>query len=107
MLSAAARMNVTRDEAQARARLLEVASYDIELDLTVGDVTFGSVTTVRFTCSEPGAATFIDLLADEVAQITLNGRSLDPRSVYDGTRIHLDDLAADNELTVRATWNCV
>ncbi len=103
MLSAAARMNVTRDEAQARARLLEVASYDIELDLTVGDVTFGSVTTVRFTCSEPGAATFVDLLADEVAQITLNGRSLDPRSVYDGGRIHLDDLATDNELTVRAT----
>jgi aminopeptidase N len=96
-------MNVTRDEARARARLLEVASYDVELDLSVGDVTFDSLTTVHFTCSEPGAATFADLLADKVAQITLNGRSLDPRSVYDGTRIHLDDLAADNELTVGAT----
>jgi aminopeptidase N len=100
--SAAARMNVTRDEARARARLLEVASYDVELDLTVGDVTFTSTTTARFACSEPGAATFVDLVSDEVAQITLNGRSLDPRAVHDGTRIYLDDLTADNELTVRA-----
>ena len=40
MLSASARMNVTRDEAQARARLLDVEAYDVVLDLTIGDVTF-------------------------------------------------------------------
>ena len=103
MPSAAARMNVTRDEARVRARLLSVSAYDVELDLTAGDVTFGSVTTIRFASREPGAATFVDLVADQVDAITLNGRSLDPRSVYDGARIHLEDLAADNELTVRAT----
>jgi aminopeptidase N len=95
-------MNVTRDEAQARARLLDVTSYDVELDLTVGETTFGSATTARFRCSEPGASTFVDLVAHEVTSIVLNGRELDPAAVYDGARIRLDDLAADNELVVRA-----
>ncbi len=102
MLSAAARMNVTRDEAQSRARLIEVESYDVALDLTEGEVTFGSETTVRFRCTEPGARTFIDLVADRVDEIMLNGRPLHPGQVYDGARVALDDLAADNELRVRA-----
>ena len=41
--------NLTRDEARERAALLRVTSYDIALDLTVGDETFGSVTTIAFT----------------------------------------------------------
>ncbi|MDQ1601189.1 MAG: aminopeptidase, partial [Actinomycetota bacterium] len=103
LLSASVRMNVTRAEAQARARLLDVEGYDVVLDLTIGDVTFGSTTTARFSCTEPGAETFVDLVADRVDEITLNGRALDPATVYDGTRITLTDLAADNELVVRAS----
>jgi aminopeptidase N len=37
-----------------------------------------------------------------VHEITLNGRSLDPAEVYADSRITLTDLAADNELVVRA-----
>ena len=103
LLSASARMNVTRAEAQARARLLDVEGYDVVLDLTIGDVTFGSTTTARFRCTEPGAETFVDLVADHVDEITFNGQALDPATVYDGTRITLTDLAADNELVVRAS----
>jgi aminopeptidase N len=102
VLSAATRMNVTRDEAQSRARIIAVDSYDVELDLTEGDVTFRSSTTARFRCTEPGSTTFIDLVADQVDEILLNGRVLDPRQAYDGARILLDDLAPDNELSVRA-----
>ena len=91
-------MNVTRAEAQARARLLDVEGYDVVLDLTIGDVTFGSTTTARFRCTEPGAETFVDLVADRIDEITLNGHALDPATVFDGTRITLTDLAADNEL---------
>jgi len=45
--------NLTRDQAQERAELLEVESYRIELDLTdgggkPGSDTFRSTTTVRF-----------------------------------------------------------
>ena len=55
--------NLTRDEARERARLLDVESYRVELDLTGGDATFRSVTTVSFGCSRPGASTSIDLSA--------------------------------------------
>ena len=41
--------NLTRDEAQARAALLDVTSYAIELDLTTGATTFASTTTIEFT----------------------------------------------------------
>ncbi|WP_236705725.1 hypothetical protein, partial [Frankia sp. ACN1ag] len=53
--------NLTRDEARERARLLNVASYDVELDLTTGPGTFRTSTAVTFTAREPGASTFIEL----------------------------------------------
>ncbi len=84
--------NLTRDEAAERARLLRVESYQVELDLTGGETTFGSVTTVRFGCQRPGAASFIDLTAPEVTEAVLNGRTL-PAQAFDGNRIALDELA--------------
>ncbi len=93
--------NLTRDEARERARLLDVDSYRVELDLTGGDTTFGSVTTVTFRCAIPGASTFIDLSAPTVREITLNGSRLGPEN-FDGNRIALDGLAGRNELRVAA-----
>jgi aminopeptidase N len=93
--------NLTRDEAADRARLLRVESYQVELDLTGGESTFGSLTTVRFACHRPGEATFIDLTAPEVSEVTLNGTRL-PDRAFDGNRITLTDLAESNELTVAA-----
>ncbi|HEV7876338.1 MAG TPA: aminopeptidase N [Nocardioides sp.] len=94
--------NLTRDEAATRAALLDVTSYSIELDLTTGDTTFGSTTTIRFTCAEPGASTFADLVDATVHEITLNGTPVDPATAYADSRITLDGLAAENELVVRA-----
>ncbi|MGH6655462.1 MAG: M1 family metallopeptidase, partial [Actinocrinis sp.] len=94
--------NLTREEAAERARLLSVSSYEVELDLTTGADSFTSTSVVRFS-AEPGSATFADLVASEVREITLNGRSLDPAAVHADSRIALDGLAADNELTVKAT----
>ena len=70
--------NLTRDEAAARASILTVESYAVRLDLTTGPEHFRTVTTVRFSCSEPGADTFIDLIAASVEAVTLNGVELDP-----------------------------
>ncbi|MDN5778525.1 MAG: aminopeptidase N, partial [Humibacillus sp.] len=95
--------NLTRDEAATRAGLLHVDDYDVRLDLTTGPTTFASTTTVRFSCSEPGADSFIDLIADSVESITLNGTAIDPASAFADSRIALNDLAAENELTVKAT----
>ncbi|MGW0211037.1 aminopeptidase N [Streptomyces sp. NPDC003233] len=103
--------NLSRDEARERAALLSVDGYDVSLDLrsAVGDGggdgeprTFRSVTTIRFRCNEPGAASFADLIAPSVTSVSLNGRDLDPGEVFDGARIALEDLAAENELVVDA-----
>ncbi|GGQ70232.1 aminopeptidase [Streptomyces griseorubens] len=102
--------NLTRDEARERAALLSVDGYEVSLDLRSavgvhegdGPRTFRSVTTVRFRCAEPGASSFADLIAPAVTAVSLNGRDLDPGQVFDGSRILLEDLAAENELVVDA-----
>ncbi|MGO4103047.1 aminopeptidase N [Leifsonia sp. YAF41] len=93
--------NLTRVEAQERAALVTVHSYDVVLDLTTGPETFASTTTVTF-ASTPGASTFIDAITRTVHSVTLNGVELDPAVVSDGIRIQLDDLDDENELTVVA-----
>ncbi len=95
--------NLTRDEARARAALLDVDSYTVDLDLTTGSTkTFRSTTTLRFSCAEPGAETFVDLVGADISELTLNGRELDWSDLYAHGRIRLTDLAADNELRVTA-----
>jgi aminopeptidase N len=99
--------NLTRDEAATRAALLDVTSYSVDLDLTTRpedeqSTSFGSTTTIRFTCTEPGAETFADLVDATVHEITLNGEALDPATAYADSRITLPGLQADNELVVRA-----
>ncbi|MFJ2718243.1 aminopeptidase N [Streptomyces sp. NPDC087437] len=102
--------NLSRDEARERAALLSVDGYEVSLDVRSavgedtgnGPRTFRSVTTIRFRCNEPGASSFADLLAPSVTAVSLNGRDLDPSEVFDGSRILLEDLSADNELVVDA-----
>src|SRR5699024_8751285 len=93
--------NLTRIEARERAQLVSPSHYDVTLDLTGGPDTFTSRTTVHFT-AQPGAATFIDLIAPAVHEVVLNGRSLPVAEVFADSRIQLPDLQAQNELTVVA-----
>ena len=92
---------ITRAETSERARLLRVRDYDVTLDLTGGPDTFGSTCVIRFDCTEPGATSYADLIAADVAEISLNGTPLDPAGWADG-RIALPGLAASNELRVVA-----
>lgn len=93
--------NLTRSEAEERASLVTVYHYDVSLDLTAGSETFVSHTVIDFD-SQPGASTFVDLIADEVTFLELNGRPVDP-TAFNDSRIHLDQLAERNKLTVTAT----
>ncbi|MCU1508233.1 MAG: pepN [Glaciihabitans sp.] len=93
--------NLTRTEAQQRKAIVDVASYDITLNLTTGDETFASTTVVTFSATA-GASTFIDAITKKVHSVTLNGTALDPAAVSDGVRITLDNLAEQNVLTVVA-----
>ncbi len=74
----------------------------MRLDLTRGENTFASSTTVDFRCASPGASTFIEFIGPSVEHATLNGRSL-PAGAFDGGRIQLEGLAAENRLEVVAT----
>jgi aminopeptidase N len=97
--------NLTRTDAAARAELLAVHSYDIQLDVTdgagrAGERTFSSTTTVEFTSREPGASTFIDLIAETVHSATLNGAELDLSGYTEEGGLPLPDLAEQNTLVI-------
>jgi aminopeptidase N len=93
--------NLTRDEARTRAEAITVDSYQVDLDLTGGDTTFRSVSTIEFSCSPPGTATFLDLAAPSVHAITLNGSPIST-AAFDGERIMVAGLAERNVLVVDA-----
>ncbi len=92
--------SLTRTEAERRGALLTVERYDVDIDLTA--LADGSdvrcVSTITFTCHEPGAQTFVDCAA-QVRSATLNGIALTPAE--DG-RIPLPALAGHNVLRVES-----
>ncbi|PAU68920.1 aminopeptidase N [Bifidobacterium criceti] len=94
--------NLTRVEAQERKSVVQYPiHYAVDLDLTQGDKTFVSTSTVEFDAT-PGESTFLDLIADEVTKVAVNGTELDPNEVFDDDRIQLNDLAEHNTVTVTA-----
>jgi aminopeptidase N len=103
--------NLTREEAQQRAALLTVDSYEIDLDLSGAQEggTYRSVTTVRFDVAESvagnGAESFIDLVAPTVHEVTLNGDSLDPAEVFKDSRIALPGLLQGRNI-LRVVADC-
>ncbi|GAB3113669.1 aminopeptidase N [Streptomyces calidiresistens] len=93
--------SLTRDEARTRAGLLDIDRYVIDLDLTRGEETFGSTTTIRFTAREEGD-TFVELRPTTLHGARLDGRELDPAALVDG-RLPLTGLTAgEHELTLVA-----
>jgi aminopeptidase N len=99
--------NLTRIDAAARADLLAVQSYDLQLDVTdgaghPGEQTFRSITTVEFTSRQAGADTFIDLVAETVHSATLNGVELDVSRYTAEGGLPLPGLAEKNTLVVTA-----
>ena len=96
--------NLTREEARSRASFLSTDSYDIRLDLTGDERTFRTETTIRLASTEE-RETFLDLIAQEVHEIELNGELLrDPASRFDGARVRLPALAVgENTVRVLAT----
>jgi aminopeptidase N len=93
--------NLTRVEAQERKAIVDVSNYDVTLDLTSGEETFRSTTVVTFTAT----ARCVHVHRRDHPHRALGEsqrRRARPQSVADGVRIQLDNLAADNVLTVVA-----
>ncbi|RBM17358.1 aminopeptidase N [Prauserella sp. PE36] len=99
--------NLTRDQAKQRAELLDVESYDVELDLTdghgrPGEKTFDSKTRITFSAARPGETSWVDIVAEGVRSATLNGTALDVSGYVEDDGVALPELAASNELVVEA-----
>ncbi|HWC23054.1 MAG TPA: aminopeptidase N [Flexivirga sp.] len=99
-------LNLTRDDCALRGRRLAVDTQRVELDLSDLDnadvAAFGSRSTIRFTSTD--TSTWLDLIADEVTALTVNGAA-QPFDSYDGARLHLTDLQTGdtvNEVVVEA-----
>ncbi len=98
--------NLTRKEAKSRARDLTTRSYVLDIDLSEAPSldTFRTHATIHFLATA-GKSTFIDALATLVHRVTLNGRELVVDDVFDGARIALEDLGAENELVIEADFS--
>ena len=96
--------NITRDEAIARSAVVRSRSYHVAVDLggrAVDDAdTFLSTTTARFSTLS-GDATHIDLIAEVVREVVLDGQPLDP-AAFTGTRFPFSAEPGDHELTITA-----
>jgi aminopeptidase N len=103
--------NLQRAEAAERSALITTHSYDISLDVRrAADPAvagYTSRTVITFSAAEPGrgqgASTFLDFIAGEVRSVFLNGKELPVADVVEGSRIRLDNLQAENEVTVTGT----
>ena len=99
--------NLTRDDARTRADLLHIENYDIAIDLTdgggkPGERTFRSTTTITFSAAQAGGSTFIDLIADTIRSMTLNGSDVDFSAYAPENGVVLSGLAEQNTLVVDA-----
>jgi len=96
-------LNLTHAECRRRGDALSVQDYRIELDLSNATdptaTTYRSRTTISF--SSTTDTTWVDLVADRITGATLNGAPLDT-STYDGARLPLVGLVADNEVCIEA-----
>ncbi|MYU56979.1 MULTISPECIES: aminopeptidase N [Streptomyces] len=91
-----------RDEAQNRARLIDVHRYEVDLDFTRGPDHFGSRTVIHFTARIAGD-TFAEIKPAELHRVTLDGAPLDPAALADN-RLPLTGLAPGaHELRLDAT----
>jgi aminopeptidase N len=92
--------SLTRAEAAARAQIIDVDAYDLDLDLTGTGGTFRSRTVLTFRAPE-GGNTFVELEPARLISATLNGRPVDPGMLADH-RLPLSGLVERNELVVEA-----
>ncbi len=102
-------VNITRAEAQQRSTLIKAHSYRVLVDLSgrgvdgnplnSPEVNFLATTTVHF--SSGSGSTWIDMIADEMVEATLDGVAL-PLEAHDGVRLFFDVNEGDHELIVTA-----
>src|ERR671922_1184824 len=92
------------DLRRVRSSIIDVVSYDVLLDLTVGAETFWSRTELRFCCRREGARVFAVLRPVGVRRVVLNGADVTGRHLHRDGRLELPNLARENTLAVEAEF---
>ncbi|WP_405372917.1 MULTISPECIES: aminopeptidase N [unclassified Microbacterium] len=94
--------NLTREETAARAATITLHTMRVEVDVRSAEdasaLSFGTASTLTF--SSTGETTWIDFLGDAVEEVVVNGE-LQPVD-WDGARIRVSGLVAENVVRVRA-----
>ncbi|HWU28268.1 MAG TPA: aminopeptidase N, partial [Microbacterium sp.] len=102
MSSANVTANLSRDETAERAAHITVHSIRVELDLSGAPerarTGFPTVTTLNFDAT--ATETWIDFIGESVSRVVVNGEEQDVR--WDGARISIEGLKAQNEVRVEA-----
>jgi aminopeptidase N len=100
---------LTAAEAAARSAQVEVHGYQVELDLTglQRGLRFTSRTVIDFGYGTPDGAggpamTWVDLIAEEVSSVKLDGVVLDPGDAVRGNRVRVGPLGGRHRLEVTA-----
>src|SRR5262245_43732464 len=92
--------SLTVDEARARAGLLSIASYDVDLDLTRGDKVFRSRSEIAFRAARDGE-TLVDVKPLDLLSVHLDDEPVDPAALSNG-RLPLRLTAGEHRLVIDA-----
>ena len=99
--------NITRDEAAARSEVIRTEAYRVTVDLTGREVTDPErtfVSTTELWLESEGGSTYLDVIADDIREATLDGDPIDV-SGFDGYRLPLPELSP-GEHAVRVVATC-
>ncbi|MDN4472972.1 aminopeptidase N [Demequina zhanjiangensis] len=94
-------LNLTKIEAAERATVVSHASYSVELDFTLPGDTFGSRTTLTFDAADE-TSTFLDLVADSVTRVEVDGAEQDLNAVVSEGRLALTQVSSRTVVVVEA-----
>lgn len=102
-------LNLTRDECAHRSQVIQLDTYHVDLDLhAINDpdtTTYASVSTVTF--STTADSTWLDLVADSVSSVTVNGQEqTDAAKAYNGARVPISGLVTGKSNTVTVSAQC-
>ena len=99
---------LTQSEAIARTKLVSNVDYKVSLELSEDPAakTYRSTTRLSFDCATASASTFLNLVADSVDSIRINGQAVD-KSAFSNNRIALQNLRSGHnevELVANASY---
>ena len=83
--------NITREEAQRRSEIITAGSYEVVVDLTGQNLPAGNdkenfISETRIQFGSAGGESWIDLIADQALEITLDGEPLDT-ALFENNRV--------------------